>query len=248
MAEVTPVRKAVANEYHCATLVGNWEEERKTFGQPLSASAGASSALDTTYTASYKRLSPGKMAAARPSGCFADEAPKELLFFHGDCTKPEKNSYSIAELSYTDRQVDPTTHEEVLNRTGVSQRQDRTSTLRRTLGLSGNRQAESTAEDRSNASMRETQYLRSLNGAEKQDGAVGDDGDYRPPSIPPVGRVDERSRLMTTKHVTTDATGEYLKSNLEPYPLTSSDCVGELMNSRNDPMHKTKLRVHYKTS
>lgn len=250
MSDGAETRKAVANDYHCATLVGNWQEERRTFGEPApTTKSGMPIDANTTYTTSYTKLSNQQVAGAKPSSCFAGEAPKELIFYHGDCAKPEKNCYTVTELSYTDRKADPTTNEEVLHRTGVSQRQNQTSTLRQTMGLSGKHQEGSQDGDRSEAMLRETQHLRSLNGAEKAEASADRDGQsdaYRPPSIPPVGRVEERNRMMTTKNVTTDATGEYLKTNLEHYPLTSSECVGELVHSRNDPMHNTKLRVQYK--
>ncbi|CCW60587.1 unnamed protein product [Phytomonas sp. EM1] len=65
---------------------------------------------------------------------------------------------------------------------------------------------------------------------------------YAPPRLLPFGRVMERERLLTTKQVTIDATGEYLKNHLPSYPLTSSNCVKEFMAWTNNPMWKTRLR------
>ncbi|EPY38688.1 hypothetical protein AGDE_05241 [Angomonas deanei] len=72
---------------------------------------------------------------------------------------------------------------------------------------------------------KETEFMRSLNASRGPQRTTdgGEEGEvdsygYKIPSIPPVGRVEERKRLMTTKNVTVDATGEYLQHNLEPYP------------------------------
>lgn len=62
-------------------------------------------------------------------------------------------------------------------------------------------------------------------------------------SIPPIGRVATRDRLLTTKQVSIDATGIYATTHADTsYPLTSSVCIGPCMKSKDNPMCKTHLR------
>lgn len=275
---------SVKSQYHCATLVGNWEEERLGFGPPLTGrdangnfnsttlmqpptSGGPALPIDpnTIYTVSYKAPTVAEMEAAKPPGCLAGEAPRELLFYHGDLAKPtEKNLLTIHEMSFTDGRTEaPYTNEEILDMHGVSSRKEMTASLRRSMGFaasSGRKGGRGSTdgrddeeEEKSSAAIEKASaYIRSLvqpgdgeaasapSGPSAAESASG----YAAPRLLPFGRVAAHNALLTTKNVTIDATGEHLYTNLEAYPLTSSVCVGKMMASKNDPMHKTHLRVH----
>lgn len=119
----------VSAPYHCATLVNNWEEERKTFGQSVPrVQTGAPLATETTTRTQHHAYSPADIIAARPPSYFTSETPRELLFHHGNagssCTVDQA---SVSELSYTDPRQHRSYHtDEVLDMTTVSQRQDAT--------------------------------------------------------------------------------------------------------------------------
>ncbi|PWV05520.1 hypothetical protein C3747_130g85 [Trypanosoma cruzi] len=70
-------------------------------------------------------------------------------------------------------------------------------------------------------------------------------GHYQPAKLPPIGRLQAKERFLTTKNVTFDATGEYLKDNIDEYPAASSECWGQFMAYKDDPMNRTKLREEY---
>lgn len=230
------------SEYHCATLVGNWQEEREGFGQH-SQSQPQGLEYATTHNTSYRGFSPAAIAGAKPPGCFCGEGPRELLFYHGDVARPVKNRLTLAELSYTDRSKEIYTNDEILDMEGVSKRGDKTVKLQKSLGMSvgGNNGDDTT----SNATLKETMLLRSMTSKSEADhdvAAASRNSGYVPPRIPPVGRVEERNRFLSTKQVTIDASGKYISDHSEVYPLTSSVCIGQLMASKNDPMHRTQLR------
>lgn len=232
--------------YHCATLVGPWEEERRQFGmgvttQPLDVTRPIDDM--TIYKESFLTPTPAQIAAAKPPGCFASEAPHELMFYHGDLMNPVKSQIPLTELSWTDRKVEPYTSPETLDIMGVSKRQTRSNAMRRNLGVGMAGEGES--ENR--AIVKECAFLRSLqnpNGEDKQENNAEASG-YKAPPLPPIGRVAERNRLLTTKQVTIDSTGVYLKKNLHCYPATSSDCIGGFMKSKDNVMNKTNLRVEW---
>ncbi|PWU84838.1 hypothetical protein C3747_689g2 [Trypanosoma cruzi] len=62
------------SEYHCATLLGNWQEERMSFG--LKDPAKEPLEGQTTYLASYRGTkNDEELLAAKPPGCFAPKHP-----------------------------------------------------------------------------------------------------------------------------------------------------------------------------
>lgn len=258
--------QSVKSAYHCATLLENWDEDRRQFGQPVPTTSGAGAVdVNTTYLTSYKSVSAAQAADAKPPGCFASEAPRILLFHHGDIGNIETHCYAVSELSHTDRKKVIYTNEEVLDMPGVSNRRQKTAALHRsTMGFSTTVRPDASgtgfhADDVTAAMQREAAYMQSMASTVRSapssasqtqtssvDGPVADDGSaYMPPRLLPVGRVAERERLLTTKNVSIDATGVHLYDNLEAYPLTSSKCVGKMTKSCDNPMHKTNLRVHY---
>ncbi|PWV16081.1 hypothetical protein C3747_25g108 [Trypanosoma cruzi] len=88
------------SEYHCATLLGNWQEERMSFG--LKDPAKEPLEGQTTYLASYRGTNNDEeLLAAKPPGCFCAEAPVQLLFYHGDIVAPPQSQFTVHELSYT---------------------------------------------------------------------------------------------------------------------------------------------------
>lgn len=234
------------SEYHCATLVGPWEEERRQFGMGVTSQLrDVSLPIDTntTYKDSYLSLTPEQVAGAKPPGCFAAEAPHQLLFYHGDLLHPVKSQIPMTELSWSDRKVNPHTTPELYDTMGISKRRDATNRIGATNGQGmGGEDGIS-----SNAVERETAFLRTLQtGGGKLTGvSQGEAGGYKPKPLPPIGRVAERNRLLTTKQVTIDSTGLYLKSHRESYPLTSSDCVRTFTKSLDNVMNKTELRIEY---
>ncbi|KAK7200792.1 hypothetical protein NESM_000137500 [Novymonas esmeraldas] len=262
--------QSVKSVYHCATLLDNWDEDRRQFGQPVPSTAGTGK-LDplTTYSTSYTALTAAQTAAAKPPGCFAAEAPRILLFHHGDIGNIETHCYATAELAHTDRKRLVYTNDEVLDMPGMSTRRGKTAALQRstrgfTVTRGSSRADDPSADDVSAAVHREAAYLQSMASTVRSDpksttqshasasdsGSVTDtaqdgSGAYVPPRLFPMGRVGERERLLTTKNVSIDATGVHVFQNLDAYPLTSSQCVGKLMKSCDNPMHKTNLRVHY---
>ncbi|KPA82214.1 hypothetical protein ABB37_03333 [Leptomonas pyrrhocoris] len=130
---------SVKTAYHCSTLLDNWDEERRQFGQPLLTTAdstitGAKPDLHTTYTTSFKPPTAEQTAAAKPPGCFAAEGPRMLLFHHGDIGNIEQYGYATAELALTDRKKEVYTNDEVLDMPGVSSRRQRTTALLRSTG------------------------------------------------------------------------------------------------------------------
>ncbi|CAG9582006.1 conserved hypothetical protein [Leishmania major strain Friedlin] len=264
--------QSVKSAYHCATLLDNWDEDRRQFGQPVPTTSGTGDFdPSTTYNASFKSLTAAQTAEAKPPGCFAAEAPRMLLFHHGDIGNIQTYCYATSELALPDRKKQVYTNDEVLDMPGVSTRRNKTATLQRstrgvTVGRSGHAGALRSgfcADEVSEAVQREAAYLQSMastmlstrystadaqtpasdSGVEKA--ATTSGSDYAPPRLLPMGRVAERERLLTTKNVSIDATGVYLFENLDAYPLASSQCVGQMTKSCDNPMHKTNLRVHY---
>ncbi|KEG06859.1 hypothetical protein DQ04_11891000 [Trypanosoma grayi] len=236
------------SEYHCATLLGNWQEERTSFGlkdpakQPLE--------NITTYKGSYKGpANDEELFAAKPPGCFCSEAPAELLFYQGDIKAPPKHQFTVHELSYTD----PTsaaatmTLKDILDKEGTSQRREKTDALRRTMGLSAKTEprqkrlsfGKSIAAAPSSYSVAST--LKSEDGFMESTRS----GAYKTPTIPPIGRVQEKERFLTTKNVTLDATGLYVTDNIDEYPATSTNCWGQFMAYKDNPMQRTRLREQY---
>ncbi|KPI83876.1 hypothetical protein ABL78_7074 [Leptomonas seymouri] len=130
---------SVKTAYHCSTLLDNWDEERRQFGQPLSTTfdssmAGTKADFSTTYVTSYKPPTAAQTAEAKPLGCFAAEGPRILLFHHGDIDDIKQYSYATSELALTDRKKEVFTNEEVLDMPGVSSRRQQTRALQRSTG------------------------------------------------------------------------------------------------------------------
>ncbi|GET92240.1 hypothetical protein, conserved [Leishmania tarentolae] len=272
MATLATGEQSVKSAYHCATLLDNWAEDRHQFGQPVPTTSHADGFdPNTTYSASYKSLTEAQIAEAKPPGCFAAEAPRMLLFHHGDIGNIETYCYATSELAHTDRKKQVYTNDEVLDMPGVSTRRNKTAALQRsTMGFStsGSGHAGTStnglrADEVSAAVQREAAYLQSMastmrstqhwaNGTQDSTRDPGSEttetktgSGYAPPRLLPMGRVAERERLLTTKNVSIDASGVYLFDNLEAYPLTSSQCVGKMTKWCDNPMHKTNLRIHY---
>ncbi|KAG5491586.1 hypothetical protein JIQ42_01492 [Leishmania sp. Namibia] len=264
--------QSVKLAYHCATLLGNWDEDRRQFGQPVPSTSGTGKLdCETTYNTSYQALTAAQAAEAKQPGYFAAESPRILLFHHGDISNIETYGYATSELAHTDRKKLTYTNDEVLDMPGISTRRNKTAALlQSTRGFSVSRKGRAGASadglgagDISAAVRREAAYLQSMAStvrstlsSESQTQGTASDSDnemmttdsrngYAPPRLLPVGRVAERERLLTIKNVSIDATGVYLFDNLEAYPLTSSQCVGKMTKSCDNPMHKTNLRVHY---
>lgn len=257
---------SVKTAYHCSTLLDNWDEERRQFGQPLPTTSDSTAAgnpdFRTTYTTSFKQPTPAQVAGAKPPSCFAAEGPRMLLFHHGDIGNIEQYGYATSELALTDRKRGEVyTNDEVLDMPGVSSRRHQSQALQRStggFGASRSNAARGSGEDSSDAVspavQREADFMQSMASTVRStqsntEGAAtspreGGEG-YAPPRMLPVGRAAERERLLTTKNVTIDATGAYLYDNLEHYPMTSSKSIGAFVKSCDNPMHKTDLRVHY---
>lgn len=253
-------QSTVKSEYHCATLVGNWEEDRRQFGSPLESDKAKEKIDDkTTYKVSFKAPTAAQAASAKPPGCFAAEAPHALLFYHGDIAHPEKYCYSTSELAYTNPRKEIFTHDEVLDMPGVSRRRGKSAVSQRTNNgkcrgsMRGAMNDDDNHDEIAPAVQREATFLQTMRSGGSIEAATnssegtstGGSSGYAPPRLLPLGRVADRERLMTTKNVTIDSTGVHLFDHLEPYPLTSSNCIGHHMRSCHNPMHKTQLRVHY---
>ncbi|PWV05515.1 hypothetical protein C3747_130g79 [Trypanosoma cruzi] len=114
------------SEYHCATLLGNWQEERMSFG--LKDPAKEPLEGQTTYLASYRGTkNDEELLAAKPPGCFCAEAPVQLLFYHGDIVAPPQSQFTVHELSYTrpTRDVGASPLKTILDKEGISQRREK---------------------------------------------------------------------------------------------------------------------------
>lgn len=253
---------SVKTAYHCSTLLANWDEERRQFGQPLATNATEADAhRPTTYMDSFKRPTEAQTAAAKPPSCFAADGPRMLLFHHGDIGNIEQYGYATSELALTDRKRETYTNDEVLDMPGVSSRRQQSTALQRSTGgfgasrSAGGASSSTNADAPSAAVQREANYLQSMastvrsmksNDSGNEEGEREESGSaYVPPRLLPVGRASERERLLTTKNVSIDATGAYLFDNLEPYPMTSTKSIGAFVKSCDNPMHKSNLRVHY---
>lgn len=276
--------------YHCATLVGEWEEERRQFTVGLGdqkTSPDAHFCERTTYDDSYLYPTVEQLVNAKPLSCFTAEAPRELMFYHGDIVRPIKSQIPLSELSWSDRKKEPYTSPETLEIMGVSRRHNLCNTAEKSRGLLDNCSPDHASHP---AVRKEEAYLRSLQrvymdvnqcppGEEGSIHPPGQDAKqmdchdtypeavqqstcecplssgncyaipyekpanaYAPPKLPPIGRVAERNRLLTSKNVTIDATGLHLWNNLSAYPATSSDRFGEFTMDSNNVMYRTKLR------
>lgn len=202
------------NQYHAATLEGNWFEERHGFG-PQAARAHAFNATTTHHT-SFNAYSTASMMEAKQLGACAVEAPRDLLFNHG--TKPVVSQLSVSELSFQAKpEGEALTYKRVLDTEGVSPRQLKSVAKKSEAGSD-----EGTA----------------TNG--EGDSTASADGAYR---LPPVAAAWARDRFTTTKNVTTDATGEFLMENKDAYQGSlGAQCRGDYLKSLNATMHKTRLR------
>lgn len=207
------------NQYHAATLEGNWFEERTGFG-PQSASTTSTNRgpfnATTTQRVSYNPYSTESMMEAKQLGACSVEAPRELLFYHG--TKPVVSQLTVGELSYQAKpEGEALTYKEVLTIEGISPRQHK----------SAAKKSEAGSDDGASASGEEAV-------------TVSEGGAYR---LPAVGNAWTRDRFSTTKNVTTDATGEFLMENSDAYQGSlGAQCRGEFLKSLNASMHKTRLR------
>lgn len=210
------------NEYHVGVLEGNWQEERHTFG-PQPAKNSPFTATSTQRT-SFQCPSTSAIRDARPPEANSLEAPRQLLFGHG---KEVQSSYSIAELCYGNPRVPPSlSSEQVLFKEGVSPRRSRSNSKRREAGLGSSEAADDSTLGGSSASQ-----------------AAGAAGDLGSPLLP-IGQQVARDRFTTTKNVTHDAVGEYIKTHPEVVPdhLTNTNARGMYLKSLNLEMHKTRLR------
>ncbi|EKF33529.1 hypothetical protein MOQ_002604 [Trypanosoma cruzi marinkellei] len=239
------------SEYHCATLLGNWQEERMSFG--LKDPAKEPLEGQTTYLASYRGTkNDEELLAAKPPGCFCAEAPVQLLFYHGDIVAPPQSQFTVHELSYTRPTRDGGAHplRTILDKEGISQRREKTEALRRAMGFSGHRtavgapsslgrntEAVPLAYSTGCATKRDNEYMQTTRR-----------GHYQPAKLPPIGRLQAKERFLTTKNVTFDATGEYLKDNIDEYPAATSESWGQFMAYKDDPMNRTRLREEYERS
>ncbi|KAG8345356.1 hypothetical protein ERJ75_001417300 [Trypanosoma vivax] len=234
------------SEYHCATLLGNWQEERTSFGWKDPAREQMTD--KTTYRDSYRSIGNEEMFSAKPPGCFNEEVPSELLFHHDSILDPPQRLLTVSELSYTNiaggGKVN--TLNDILNREGVSQRQSKSMSLRLAMGMSGIRGIDMGIKKCKGADAVPSCYGSLCAHSSNPDllSATRQSG-YKPPPLPPIGRVREKERFVTTKNATLDITGEYLKDNLEAYPATSTRCWGMFRRFTNDPLHRVKLREEY---
>ena len=205
------------NQYHAATLEGNWFEERQGFG-PQSTTSGIKGPFNetTTHRVSFNPYSVASMVEAKQLGACSVEAPRELLFHHG--TKPYVSQLTVSELSYEAKpDGEALTYKEVLTVEGVSPRQHKSSA----------KKSEAGSEDGASASGDEAV-------------TVTEGGAYR---LPAVGVAWTRDRFSTTKNVTTDATGDFLMENSDAYQGSlGAQSRGDFLKSLNASMHKTRLR------
>jgi hypothetical protein len=165
---------SVKTAYHCSTLLDNWDEERRQFGQPLQATydsttAGSRADFYTTYTTSFKQPTAAQVASAKPPSCFAAEGPRMLLFHHGDIGNIEQYGYATSELALTDRKRQVYTNDEVLDMPGVSSRRHQSQELQRSTGgfcatRSGTQRADGGRDDEapSPAVQREADFMQSM--------------------------------------------------------------------------------------
>ncbi|PWU88754.1 hypothetical protein C3747_423g2 [Trypanosoma cruzi] len=130
------------SEYHCATLLGNWQEERMSFG--LKDPAKEPLEGPTTYLASYRGTkNDEELLAAKPPGCFAPKHPCSFFSPRRHPLAPPQSQFTVHELSYTrpTRDVGASPLKTILDKEGISQRRGETEALRRCHGFSGHRTA-----------------------------------------------------------------------------------------------------------
>nr|CCC90181.1 unnamed protein product [Trypanosoma congolense IL3000] len=234
------------SEYHCATLLGNWQEERKSFGHKDPAREPLSD--KTLYKDSYKGTSTEEeLLNAKPPSCFHENALPELLFYHDKITAPSKRFMTVSELSYTDvRKGEVNSLHDILHKEGSPKRRERADAIHRGMGITGHKDGSGRFQVTSKGATAVPLDFTSKC-CEFVDQAMLEatrNGDYKPPVIPPVGRLQEKNRFLTTKNVTHDITGEFLKTNIDCYPATSSKAWGTFMKF-TDSMKGKKLREYY---
>jgi hypothetical protein len=199
------------NQYHVGVLDGNWFEERTTFG--ASSSRGSFFNAASTHRVSYPPRTSAEIAQSRPPAAVVPEAPRELMFGHGPA--PVRSQYSVSELSFQvpDESTAVRGHH-VAEIEGISPRRHR-SDAKRSEAMS---------------SMGET---TSLGGTEES---------LRPPyRLPPIGAQLSKERFTTTKNVTIDAAGEFLREHREAYVPRRAG-RSEFLRTLTSVMRKTGLR------
>ncbi|PWV05510.1 hypothetical protein C3747_130g73 [Trypanosoma cruzi] len=204
------------SEYHCATLLGNWQEERMSFG--LKDPAKEPLEGQTTYLASYRGTkNDEELLAAKPPGCFCAEAPVQLLSTTATSLRHRRASSPCTSLvTPVRRGTSGQAHSRPSWTKKAYQRREKTEALRRAMGFSGHRtavgapsslgrntEAAPLAYSTRCATKRDNEYMQTTRR-----------GHYQPAKLPPIGRLQAKERFLTTKNVTFDATGEYLKDNM----------------------------------
>lgn len=215
------------NQYHVATLEGNWFEERRGFGPQLQKNAeNTSFSSTTTQRVSYVDFDEDARKGAKLAEACSQEAPRELLFQHGGHGLIQ-SQFSTTELSYRSGTETALSYKEIISTEGVSPRRSR-----------------------SNAKKAEAAYGLPEEQDDSTGGSASDcrtitsDGKVRY-HLPPIGVAMTRDRFTTSKNVTIDATGAYLREHLaDVYTLSSATkSRGSFTRSLNNVMHGTHLRL-----
>lgn len=225
------------NLYHVGVLEGNWFEERRGFGPQPTAEEDASFVATSTQRVSYTDCGAKLRKDAKPMEACSFEAPRELLFCHGQ--GHVSSQYSVTELSYRDARSPALSYKEILAVEGVSPRRSR----------SNAKKAEASCEDAQDGAATITSPEEGVPidaeaaGAELAATTSSSSNSSRY-HLPPIGAALTRDRFTTSKHVSIDATGAFLKQNLKDIYCPSGNVRsrGEFLTSLNNAMHKTNLR------
>ena len=220
------------NTYHVGVLAGNWMEERNSFGpQPK---------RDFKFTAKsethekYPPRTVHEYAGAKPPQCAQPEAPRALIF--GEETGPNAtgNLQTIHELSYQNIPQGGKalrTHE-IFAATGNSPRRTHTVDKRRENGTLRGKDMEAIRE----------MVAEELSATQGSNGGSAASPSLAQPHLGVLSSTKSRQQFLTTKNVTTDATGEYMQTHPEVFVKSKCSSRGEVIKTLRSPMMKTGFR------
>jgi len=230
------------NTYHVGVLAGNWMEERNSFGpQPK---------RDFKFTArsetrdKYPPRSEKDYGAAKPPQCVQPEAPRALIF--GELTGPGAtgNLQTVQELSFQDltKGGKALSSEQVFATTGNSPRRKGTLEKRKENGTLRGQDMEDVRRavaDELNATGGSATSPCSAASPTSLNGTLGNGTQA---GLGVLSSNKSRQQFLTTKNVTTDATGEYMQSHPECFVKSKCNSRGDVIKTLRSPMMKTGFR------
>jgi hypothetical protein len=232
------------NTYHVGVLAGNWMEERNSFGPQPKRDFKFTAKSETTER--YPPRNPKDYAAAKPPQCVQPEAPRALIFGEVTGAGATGNLQTVQELSFQDlsRGGKAMSSEQVFSTTGNSPRRKGTLEKRKennTLRGQDMEDVRRAVADELNATSGSSITAASPNAPASQQ-LSGTIGNATQGGLGVLTSSKSRQQFLTTKNVTTDATGEYMQSHPECFVKSKCNSRGEVIKTLRSPMMKTGLR------